>query len=330
MSAKDPTNSYGWLGVHWVEHITKAGSTATYSFSPNQQQLTFTIRVKFDEFPQAVSELMGYSFVSGVPLKLRRAIPKAHPLFPWLYCVGVSQVVGIGPKKEPKLFKNNADVVTGAIQDYEYALLTCHFSTVPYTILTDTELFGLGGQEWRRFTTRRFKPFVNLAVTEKGMYKFAEGPGAGPPPVALDVGLSKAIRKTVITLDWFDVPWRAVYNPSGYPTNLEAAVGRVNFNEFLGFPTGTLLCLPYEITEHVSGSTPLNVQLQNGVDPPLLYNVSLSFEIYQPDVGGAFQGHNTVPYKIDGLNYLVTTTGGALGTKLFEYYDFDKIFQIPV
>lgn len=333
MGAKNPTNTYGWLSVPWVEHITRSGSTATYTLSPGQQQMAYTIRVKFDDWPQAVTDLMGYSYVAGAPAKLRREPAKAHPFLPWLRCVGIAQVVGVGPKKEPRIFDSIiTDLPTGAMQDYEFAIITAHFSTVPYKILDDDELDAAGGKEYLRYTRKRFKPFVNLAVTEKGMFKFAEGPGGPPTPATLDVGLSRTIRKTVLTLDWMEVPWRALFDLDGYPKHLEEAVGRVNQFPFLGFPDYTLLCLPYEMNERMAGVSPTHVQLLNFDDPPLVYDVSLSFEIYEPDTGptSGFAGHITVPYKLDGLNYLVSTDGTVEGEWLYRTYNFDKIFEVPL
>lgn len=233
---------------------------------------------------------------------------------PYLYCVGAPVMRGVGPQ--------GAD--DEAVQSFAHALLDLEFRSLPYPILTDAEVLGVG--DWagipdegrfgadgtkRRYTTRMVKPGGKIIVLPQGMMKVVDGSASGIP---IREGLPFRQASAQVTYVHHDVP------EDGVPLRLlEARYNTINSVEFDGWTAETLLFEQADIKPMVSalGDKIADVQLTFKWLPN-----------YSP-VSSVAKGHNYILRRVGGVldYYLVTSTGAAGGTKPYRTADHSDLFR---
>ena len=286
--------------------------------------------VYFDDIGTAAQELIGYSWrdTSTDPSTLRRILPFKHPFYTQLYCTRIVKVEGLQPN-------GVFDDTFGPYETYKVMRLTLQFSRPNYPLLTDDQILDLDGnpQEWLRYTDRFWYPDVQVYYRQTQEFVFTEGTPASPQqPFASSVGLP--IPKLELTRRWYQLPENAVYDSTGFPTNVifnyadgSNFLETLNANAFLGIRAG---CLRYSKPEILPQPLPLPPELMRLLDTAsfqLQYDIVFHFTYFDPPigVGATTHGHNTLPWT-DNLWYLAACKQS--GTPQFASNTMPNLWQI--
>lgn len=311
------TNAGLVLSVPWTEYVGKSvQAVAESTWATDANSAVMVIDVNAGGSEKAKADLLGYAQrieVNGVP-RLHRNLPARHPRWPWMVC---TRVVA----KDYK-FLEKADYLAGPAAAYHFTRLTCVFTTVPYNVISDSDLSQYGSAEWNRFTEIYYEPGLETITPDRGAFKWADGPGAGTD---INFGLPQLLSKPTIRMVWRDVPENCLYDVDGIPTNVEALQGRVNSATFRGHPAGTLLCISAKTMPRYAPVAPSLVGLNDDHNPPRVFDVEYLLKKFDPPYGNAsYRGHNLGPYaNADRYWWLITTDGTTAGGRLLPSLDFN-------
>ena len=302
------------LDFAWT-FLAGIGTRGSLSMGASDFQCGESMLVRFEDlaYNNVAAKLLGYSFADGDVL--RRIIPFRHPIWHWSYC---SRIAGV------RFLQADGKEVfdEGPHMNFAWAVLDLVFSTPNYRVLTDNQIGQLALFEWDRFVERTVKSRTNAIQRLQGEFSFREG---DPTDLEVPFGPSQLLFKTPIQWLWHDVPesW-LLDNVTKLPTNVFAARGHVNQSDFAGFPAGTLLMEDPEIRPRMLPIPPEDINL--GVfEPPRSFDVLLNFLYFDPPPGGTIRGHNTLPWTVDGLWYVVADNGNNF---LYPETEFPMIFDV--
>lgn len=322
------TNSASGLTIPWAEHITRSGVTRDAAFSyEGGNQATMTIRVNWDDTVAALHEILGGARLNRTTGQLDRTLPMRHPEFFWLYASRVTSV-------HPLQWDSKVRLPYGTCSAYQYSIITIVFTQPRWVMLEDARidaLYGSPRKEYRRFVERRPEPAGEFITRDRGSFQWIEGGGATGPQIGTDfpAPLGQHLPKALEVLVWKRVPQVGLFSNNGLgdPTNIFAAIGKINDDEFMGWPAGTLLLqtprlIPLEVPIFPSaiGAN------ENLGQPAIFYDVELPMLRFDPTPGGATRGHNLAPHT-DGKWYKVADRKTGL-RGIFEEVDFETIFQM--
>ena len=334
----DPSN-----GCRLDNYILPQGPSETFSLS-DWKELVFDETPFNDEFVENASQAflkltvdwarlrgllilaLGIDWVEGpaATARLRRILPIAHPLYPWMRCVGASVrgvMYGGGTQPVP------ANVLSGPLKTSVYvrAEVTLRFRNTPYLVLTDEQVYGDGGtNEWQRFVTVTpdFQPPEQLSSNANDPFKFIEGPLAGSETQA-PFGTLKLTSNYQVR--WWRVPssWSSTFFR---PKRLERFRGTINNREMFGFGTGTLLWMGCRFEE-------FTYPVQVVFTPAIGHHITMEWWHFDPEntvPGATIFGHNTLPL-VSGSNFYwagVSRDGTNTGARLWPIQkDFADAFN---
>jgi hypothetical protein len=337
---------------------------ATFSYD-EPSQATWTIRLNspaprgsgaWDNVAQAVKDILGVHYRSGD--NLVRLPPIRHPKYPTLYAVRVS-VNGVAfDAQNAKDFDPASNQMSSA--RYVLPVLQIGFAAPQYdpyfpanTTIADPRGHNL---EWLRYVITNFQVTTKALKLDIGTVYYAEGTPSGG---VLPFGPQKVLPSGTLTLQWLRVPHDYIFstglpaeggnvgllshfygNPQApnalamdgvTPVPVVGAVGKVNYDWFLGNAPGTLLCRPPELRPSF-----LPLPLASLQPTKLrLWDVTIPMDVFDPPLGtgATTRGHNTALWSFnkgpgifaDGKNYLVRI-GSVTGALLYDTYDFDNMF----
>lgn len=313
----------GWINYPWTEHITRSGSIRESAFSyEGGCQATMVIRINWESTVPVIAEILGGAKLNRTTGQLDRTLPVRHPEFDWLYA---SRIVSVKPLK----WDSKLRLPAGTISGYQYSLITIVFTQPKWTMLSDARidaLYGSPRKEYRRFVERRPEPSGEVVTRSEGSFKWEQGPQIG---TVFKGPQGQFLPKATEVLVWKRVPQVGLFSNGGTgdPTNVYAAVGKVNDDEFLGNPAGTLLLQPPRLIPLEVPTIPAAVGANENLgQPAIFYDVELPLLRFDPPYGGSVRGHNNA-IGPDGLWYpLVDATNGT--RRIFEEADFESIFQM--
>lgn len=331
---EDPTyESMPYLKSYWLEVI---GNEQVGGESIALEGGTATIAVEIPWYlaRQFVRFALGWSYTpyptgSDSSRRLVRENPVRHPRFPFLTASSVSfqgisplGVEGVGTKVDG-IYSTSVPVAA-----YDKTIATVTFTDRPWRFQEDGGSYDPAAEASRN---TYFDPVPSVEIiSAEGLnnIKFANGPGAGGPPIPAPFGT--LMSKTTYTLNWMWVPHEYISTttyPLLTPTAILACVGRVNSDTFLGiFPPGTMLLQAPVFTPFRFPIATAEPAADEGF---FGWNVRLPLQYFDPTRGVAdanYRGHQCVPYRPNLLWY------GAqreLGDKVFPEADFSTIFSNP-
>lgn len=266
------------------------------------------------------------------PDRLHREVPWRCPYVPWMWAKSVGNVTGL------KFTGKISDGISAPRQQYNRARMTVTFTTLPYRVLTDDQLYGVkyGGDESQRYVEKPWKTTAEYISIDRGFFRFKEGrpgPPNGPQNLGrkFPLGTGKISVKSDLDWTWHNVAENYIFNSLGIPRKIIDGLGCVNDRDYLGFRKGTLLALPPEFTPVTQPVPPFVLGLTND-DPPRSWNVRFLFKYWDPPIGvkgtggvaPTTHGHNTALWVDDALFYAIKSETGGF---LFQEYDFRKFFQ---
>ena len=328
MSTTTTLRNNGWISYPWAEYITRAGVTREAAFSyEGGCQATFVIEVNWEDTVPVIQEILGTARFNRTTGKLDRTLPVRHPEFFWLYASRIASV-------RPLQWDLKVRLPYGTCSSYSRSIITIVFTQPKWVMLNDNQidsLYGAPRQEWRRFVERRPEPAGEMITREGGSFRWVEGGGASGPQIGTDFPgpLGQPLGKSIEVLVWERVPQVGLFSDGGLgdPTNVYAAVNKVNDDEFMGWPAETLLLLPPRFIPLEVPTFPSAVGANENLgQPAIFYDVELPMLRFDPEPGGATRGHNLAPHT-DGKWYKVADK--KTGTRgIFLTANFESIFDM--
>lgn len=316
----------------WLEAMALY-SPSQLSISGKRSRATLTGLIPFEKVQNAILWLSGFSWVDEDNL-LRRNVPANHPLLPGLFCNDIVECVGYGPKTPLKLDKPHPWSLPYG--NYELAKITASFSQPPFDVLPDSQMLTTNpltyrGQELRRWVSWSPTPEVEMLEVPIGSIVFNGGPYNGKPILTPRTVIRKEV--SVRKLIWWDVPLSFVCDQYGFMTKIEAAIGKVNSDDFFGVDNAYtwLLDKAYPIGEVYSD--PIATQAMT-LDPEgnsfwsfaRRVDLCFVFKYFNPTMGVAnptTKGWRSAP-GWDGKWYPIKRTDG--GEALPQATEFGKLF----
>lgn len=326
------------LSANWAEHVENWGPSQS-SWQWNDSHAVLVGDIDFLNIPAAVLQFLGFSQQVTGTSQLHRQLPLCHPAFPWMYATKIPSVEPFAPYTAAVASTTNPEANTlPYFTGYRGARMTVQFEALDYVLMTDSTLAAApyNGNELYRYVSRHFKGAFETLLLDRGQMKFAETP---PGPVAVGSGLAKVLQAAEPTLIWRQVPERGLFDSTLVPQNILDCVGMVNEAEFLGYPPGTLLCLPPDFTPSMY---PVSPSYWTGFPthfPARMFDVTFRFkwfdpprtnpDLLDPNTGQVCnRGHNLVPWTLNFNWFLISTDGTLNGKRLYDPADFTKLFRM--
>lgn len=330
----------GTLSVPYTELVgDMSPGQGTFEWGGNSQwslTIDLTGDEAWDNVPQALTDILGYSYVSG--LSLVRNPPIRHPVYKWL-SAGRCQVRGIcfdpntkgGKDKDPK----------GAYSTARYVRPRIEITFQAHNWAEYFEDDADEGDESQRYVEVKFSDASTSIQLEPGSMIYKEGNlptdvPPGPKTEQVPFPLQKISQRAVLQLIWHQVPEDYLFGAAGTPSNFYGnngtvalgGIGCVNATEFYGFAAGTLL-LTSATFDRVQCPVPgaYNDQFSR---QSLFYTVGISFSLFDPPLGlnATSRGHNTAPWRGDTLNRLCRSQFPTpTGNLLYTPYEMRSLFK---
>ena len=335
--------------------------TDEFDFGSNKSQSVMIFDIELQqvegEMERLVKDLLGYSEVDpNAPSWMRRWLPARHPMLPFLSCVH-AKIKGLGKGQRQAGFFGDYQFPNNGVGVPNYRV-TATFQTLPWNVLSEEDITNGNGerQEWLRYVEMVDDPQLDFIQLERGEMYFAEGEGfdAQNPANAVDLTNPRtavrqgwSIRNSTrqIRMVWRQVPYDGIYNPSTYELNnkITDGIGKVNSEDWFGFPAGTLLALEPKITRKIQPVSEGQIALGQFPGEPVRsldieYVFAFADPPYDPDAtsfppAGPVQptrGWNIVPTPLATPRHwsLVTRDGTASGQRLYDNYDFKSFWEM--
>jgi hypothetical protein len=211
------------LTIPWAEYVGRHDGIADSSMSASGAVAAMTIIINWTDLPTAIQQCLGYSErITNAPKvsRLSRHVPFQHPYWPNLWCTRIISAKGL--QFRGKILASIGNIPSAPTTQFQYALLSLEFSRPPYPVLTDAQLNQVATgtsppQEYLRYTDRFWHPSIQMLSREGMTFVYKEGLATGNPfPGSVGTKVVRAKLKRT----WYQIPEAAIYNSSGFPTNL--------------------------------------------------------------------------------------------------------------
>lgn len=284
---------------------------------------------------------------------LKRLLPAAHPIFPYMTCTRISSWQGIGPRgKRTAASRLPLSTVIQNVQRYTSIYsklrLTADFTMPKYGLAKDptggqsNAADGiLRGNEISRFTWREIAPTSDFITLDKGTMEFGEGLVVGTPFTA--PGYAQREVMTGFSLYWSHVPEEYVNtiltdtqlggNTIGLPIRFMQSLQCVNQNVFMGYNPGTLLL---DSIEYERYRMPLQF---TDAKPQFWARIKSNFKYFNPPyinppsladrITFGHMGHQTAPVGPQQYAWFRTANSPNPlfnGLSRYQAYDFRALF----
>ncbi|AMV24601.1 hypothetical protein VT84_09410 [Gemmata sp. SH-PL17] len=361
MPAPDPlaAGPEAFDASHWKEAVRNFRPSGANSFSSTGAEAVLEGIISGDRVRGALRFFLGYNavqYLAGTYL-IQRTNPAYHPRYTRLICTSVAEeefkpgTKTLSSQTRLKVPANGfalAATNVGNRAAYQYAKITARFTPLVHNLFQDDQIDRLA-QEWKRNVWVDVEPRIEFLSLDGFTLKFAEGESNAPPvsnPKGTDypAPFGQILVKPDIVLHWGAVPSDFVLKTdTDLPKNILDGMGKVNRDEFRGYPAGTLLLLGAKLNR-------VPWALAMGTESAYVYNIELLMNYFNPTKGKASGfnittnlGHNNMPWRgpspvvagdtNSGKWFLATRTGGSgaasVDPRLVEDYDYIKLFQSP-
>lgn len=319
--------------------LEKTPGSPNYSFDKKRGSCGSEYWLKWDgtntNLPRARLDFLGYSQEIAEAQKLgnkwyvHRHIPFEHPNEPdYLYADSIQKITGDIPARSGPSRDDND------VMEYDEALMSVVYTSLPYKVLTDQELMAATGgtfpdeSKLLRYTSTNIVLSARVERIPSGSaLKWVGLPLATNPvgPATMtNVGHFNIIEFDV-KITWYQipllmVPW-GVISEAFNKTNLET-LGQRSAASYVVFPPKTLIFLGATVSDPFPmPNNALAVDIQYAFRwKPLGANAFMRWDA-QTDITGA---------AVTGPAYQFATRNGiAAGTPLYTTYQFDRLFWGP-
>lgn len=345
----------------------EGGGRAPYTFIVGDKGDGLASITAGSQIHDIIKEIIGTTRIDagGEGKGLLRTLPKAHPLYPWLFAERFSNIVGIG-----QMTKADAGSSILQVDPFDFAALyetyemTAEFTPRPYVVCADSEI-ATGqstswttpdgsaqskshAQEWLRYTDFEFLPALEWITAQHGEFKF-------DAPTDVDIDLKAAgkgqlkmpFQKSTLKVTWYEVPYAYVEPNDGTLTPDDSyifqGIGHISQNNWYGYPAGSLMLGAVQVQRYVPPMPEFDYWQSSLIfDAKKLCNISFYFQFTYPtrvtDPAAAAnnniiqRGHNLVPFAHTGGWYFAKTTAPAANTVnrgLFPSFPMELLFTNP-
>lgn len=331
----------------FIEYVQSTSpGAASFAMEGGRATLLLDVIGPADNLEEAITELLGACKAKGDG-RLERTLPKAHPLFPWLFCERINNIQGMGPDADDTPAEPELEAPSlSSYQGYSRYRLTCEFTPRPYAVLPDSEVevssssyyTDAGGstsstvaQEWVRFLDVQADAKPELATAQQGEMVFLTNAGTTPPHNVSFPGFPRIyLPNGQVRMRWYQVPERYV---SSRNSNLKKYIGRVNQTGFDQWEAGELLYLGYTQRRY---TPPIPDRVANNNDNTIftaekLVDLELTFEETVRTIGSAWTpsnaswvagGHNLQPFLRDQKFYFAGRKSSTASERLPTFLSF--------
>ncbi len=305
-------------------------SLHNFAFQKNNTQASCVIDFNWSDLLNTsaansfIPTILGFSRV-GDNNTIQRFLPWRCPYAPWLYASSLTNIKGAG-----KYIGKTKGQFGGVISNYDRARGTITWASRPYAMITDAQLANppYNGDESQRYVEKLPKPTAEYISIQGYSYVYTEGtlPTAIVPQPRFPLPLGKIDVKVDLEWIWHEVPDQWINNVAGVPSGLFPGLGCVNANLIWGFPAGTLLALPPQITPIELPVNPTVLGLPENVQPRA-WDVHFLFKFWDPPLGpgATTRGHNTAIFPRNNKYYLIKSVDGP--NTVYKTFDFANFFK---
>lgn len=354
------------MTIEYAE-LARDASPTVAGFNRESGKVTSRLYVSGDEdISDVILDLLGSVSVKSSESRLTRKLPKAHPMYPWLFAGAINNIVGVGFTGEVDPFFSLGtvyDYAPTSYAGYDRYELTVEYIQPWYPLLPDEDIKTLTttwyneigvstsltySREWERFVDIEIQPVPEMITATQGNMVFRlsdatpTSPGAPPHRIPFPGMPSMLWPKSVINLTWYNVPYSYVSSVNSYLTKY---IGYVNQFQFLfRYDPGTLLYTGFTARRY----TP-PVPKYDSIDDKYIIekvcDITMKFEYTSRSVESTTAtisnpnwiagGHNCLPWMKNRKYYYATTaeigTDGnpAKWIPLYLSVPFEILFQNP-
>jgi len=334
-----PQNTYDRLTTRPSWQYVGGGGSISYQLGTDEGSATEVHDIDYNDLYQASIDILGWSKQQGTGIF--RKLPAQHPYFSFLYANRITDIKGIGPRGQ--VIGRNAGSGPKPMADFKLVRLTVNYGTPPYYMAgakgfdkTDPFLTAGTSEDKRFLIPSEYDSDTKFAAQRTTFMKWpAEAPAPlTNQPIKDTGGATIAVTKQRITFTWVQVPDHGLF-PGGFDQNktspnIDKCIGRVNSEEFLGYPRGTVLFEGWKPMPRIMGIP--SEALGLGFDQlPRSWDVKLQFSFFDPKPLGDEnkRGHNLAPCPKDRKWYrLITNVDNATDTSIFWKYQEEDLRDI--
>lgn len=303
-----------------------------------------------------VIEILGSVSRTGSPdWKLRRILPKAHPIFPHLFASSISSMVGLGAASANNTADEELEAPTILDTFYPYPRwrLTVEFTPRNYAVLTDDNITtetltvyddaGASSSvtcpvEYWRFTDVIIDAVQDYATAQHGQMSFYRDDAAAPNNNTFPGHPRVFLPDCMIKFIWHAVPYSWVVHSN---SKIFAYRGRVNQQTFYGWSAGSLLYESFRMVRYVPsiperelwfGTTTFSTEKLVDVELQMRHTSRTIGSAYTPsNASHIAAGHNLEPWLFDKKFYYVGNQSATAGQRVpkFPSAVFQLMFKDP-
>lgn len=279
------------MGLDYAERTPEEGvaaANAGFTLRAAKANMTHVMEsVQVQDLTDVLSDFVGKTDLNnGQPtgFGLKRLPPKAHPLWPWLYCSNLANIQGVGKCTRQKANLPPMLQMQGLVLPewlfYETYFVTTEYSPRGYPVLNDSLMpqFGLNTwysesnpagyffqfvPEWLRFCEFSLDSVQNYITFQQGQMTFTDRDGNpdGKPFAAMP---RIYLPDQIIKVRWYAVPYRFIVSKNSY---IRRFTGRINQFDWWNWEAAQMLYLSYN-------ATPYNPPVPDVMQLPALDNAT--------------------------------------------------------
>jgi hypothetical protein len=340
----------------WLELIDGNGQSPSEShFNADSQTSTLVGYIPWNKQRSARQWFLAYAYTDDNYV-LHRENPVSHPLFPELFCDGISFKAFVpavneetGNLKFTSPFFGSGIGETANIQyvaNHKYVIAIATFRSFMTPFLADSAI-TVPSQEFYRNNYLALDPDIEiLSADGVSQLTFAEGGPGGKGPTAtksaFPAPVGQRLQKAKFAMNWTNLPMDFLSTTDSYfyPANILSIIGKISSAGFPAaaaeddqFPAGTLYCPGAKFTQRPFPITPADITY-----PIISIDVTLELSYFNPPQGASSPlaaGHLTFPFRgapgdpTGGKFFYATRGGGASDPPVLPTADFNNIFVSP-
>lgn len=298
-----------------------------------------------NDLQDAITTILGTTFVDKTDGRLNRQLPLAHPTFPWLFASSIESIRGVGaPTKELASSALEAPPFPfyALYPQYEFMVT---FTPRNYAVLKDASITLQNGQkwysfdgtenanafyaqEWNRFCWYDLSPHPENITAQFGQMLFRTQSGSAPGNGVQFVGQPRIFINTQsVKIYWKQVPFRYIDSSNSW---IRKYIGTINQYDFWKWQAGELLYINYDYRMYTPPVPELET-LNNVVTTQKLCDITFNFlqttrtakdTPTTPLANKNFVpgGHNLVPWLQDRTGFFYASTDNATAASQYPTY----------
>jgi hypothetical protein len=334
-----------FVEADWLELIEQVGPSDTFSNENGESVISVYIqKATQGRLRSALWWVLGYSWAddgtTSTPYALHRSPPVGHPFWGYQLRANSVQFTRFNPIGNPENEDNKPyklpDIEGSGVEkfaNYMSCWMTVRFGPRPH-LLHEDDSETWSGLEYERYVETTRESTLEVLMSDAGGVMFWAETGAGGPTVgnSFPGQIGELIQKNTVNLLWREVPLDFTHDEDGIPRKIDACIGCVNDDEFLGFPAGTLLFQPPVYDKKL-------FPFFSDDGRAFYHNIMFKFSHFDPTPGATTplaRGHQLMPWRGGSSEsgaagsgpgwYTAYRTNSTSGKKYLREADFTSAF----